>query len=34
MVNIVDPIRGYRKVNFLEFARLYIEMGQRALVLE
>lgn len=34
MVNIIDPIRGYRKVNFLEFSKLYMQMGQRALVLE
>lgn len=34
MVSLVDPIKGYRKVNFLEFARLYMQMGKRALVLE
>ena len=33
-VSIVDPIKGYRKVGFLEFANLYMQMGQRALVLE
>lgn len=33
-VSIVDPIKGYRRVSFLEFANLYMQMGQRALVLE
>lgn len=33
-VSIVDPIKGYRRVSFLEFANLYMRMGQRALVLE
>lgn len=33
-VSLVDPIKGYRQVGFLEFATLYIKMGQRAIVLD
>lgn len=32
-VNIIDPIRGKRSVNFIEFTKLYTQMGQRAVVI-
>jgi len=33
MVRVVDPIKGKRSINFLQFAKLYYEMGQRAVVI-
>ncbi len=33
MVSILDPQRGPRKVNFIEFTKLYMQAGQRALVI-
>lgn len=33
MVSIVDPQKGRRSVNFIEFTKLYMQMGQRAVVI-
>ena len=33
MVSIIDPQRGQRAVNFIEFTKLYMQMGQRAVVI-
>lgn len=33
MVSIIDPIRGQRAVNIVEFTKLYMQMGQRAVVI-
>ena len=32
-VNIIDPIKGKRSVNFVQFTKLYMQMGQRAVVI-
>lgn len=34
MVYIADPIHGKKTVNFIEFAKIYYQMGQRAIVVK
>lgn len=33
MVSILDPQKGQRAVNFIEFTKLYMQIGQRAVVI-
>lgn len=33
-IKVVDPTKGKRKINFLQFAKLYFEMGQRAVIIK
>ena len=33
MISIVDPEKGRREINFIEFTKLYMQMGQRAVVI-
>lgn len=32
-VSVVDPIQGKRKINFIEFTKIYVQRGNRAVVI-